>query len=125
MRESIVQGWSPVFEHQAPMQPSMFTPHWREEERMPVYAQDRTIHKPVREICLSTRGELLSCSGPRYDSLDQYVEQFAAPCSALYGAGVFCFQDWIDPRLRILVECTEIDWCGRCDQSLEDCDCRF
>jgi hypothetical protein len=92
---------------------------------MSVYTHNRLIDKPVRELLLDTTGLLLSCSGPRYDTLDQYTQQFAGPVSSLPGAGVWVFQDVLSPRLRLVVECSEVDWCVRCHQALTDCSCCF
>lgn len=92
---------------------------------MAVYQHDRVQYKPVREVRLDTAGALLSAGVPRYDSLAQYIDQFAAPLSTLQGSGLWSFQDPMAPSLRVLVECEPQDWCGRCDRSLDDCNCAF
>jgi hypothetical protein len=92
---------------------------------MPTYQLETIRVKPRREILLDTSGLLLGASAARYDSLGQYRDMFCTEVSSLPGAGIFCFQDPLAPRWRILVECDERDWCGRCDQSLDDCSCPF
>jgi hypothetical protein len=85
----------------------------------------RQHQKPVREIRLHTSGALLSASEARYDTLDAYIQQFAAPLSVLRGAGLWSFQDVLDPSLRLLVQCEDIELCTRCAATLHDCACMF
>lgn len=91
---------------------------------MQAYQLDLVKVKPVREIRLSQQGALLASSRPRYDDLTSYVVQLGAPLSQLPGAGVLTFADPISD-LVVLVETREIDWCGRCAESLENCCCPF
>jgi hypothetical protein len=82
--------------------------------------------RPVREIRLDrATGRLLYAGNPRYDTLAQYIEQLASPLSQLSGAEVWSFYDPVNPNLTLLVECSPIDWCTRCDTSLDDCNCSF
>jgi hypothetical protein len=83
-------------------------------------------YRPTREIRLDrTTGALLSASAPRYDTLDEYVQQLASPVSQLRGAAVWSFYDPVAPQLTLLVECEPCAWCARCDRSLEACACAF
>ena len=91
---------------------------------MTSYQMDTTRVKPQREIRLSKQGALLACGPSRYEEVQQYIEMFGAPLSQLTGAGVLTFSDPVF-ELVLLVETREIDWCGRCDQSLDDCHCAF
>ena len=91
---------------------------------MTSYQMDTTRVKPQREIRLSKQGALLACGPSRYEEVQQYIEMFGSPLSEVPGAQAYTFADPI-ADLVLLVECTEVDWCGRCDQSLTDCSCVF
>jgi hypothetical protein len=81
--------------------------------------------KPTREVIFNSNGLLLSCGRPRYESYQEYVDQFCRPVSSLPSSGIHCFHDVLRPSIRIMIECTEIDWCRRCNQSLDECSCMF
>ena len=91
---------------------------------MPAYQLDTVRVKPVQEIRMSKQGALLASSPSRYEDLTSYVEMFGSPLSQLRGAHWWTFADPISD-LVLLVQCEEVDWCGRCDQSLADCECAF
>jgi hypothetical protein len=73
---------------------------------------------------MSKEGALLASGPSRYDELDAYVAMFGSPLSQLRGAYWWTFADPISD-LVLLVHCAEVDWCGQCNQSLEDCACAF
>jgi hypothetical protein len=81
---------------------------------------------PVREIRWDNMGRLLLAGPPRYDTLAEYVEQFAAPLSMITGSGLYSFRDPLFPELRLLVECEDTaDWCETENVPLADCTCAF
>jgi hypothetical protein len=84
-----------------------------------------TRYRPILEIKLSIQGALLAAGEPRYDTLDQYIAQFAAPLSSLQGIGWWTFADPIVPECRLLLQCAPELWCDRCQQALEACSCAF
>jgi hypothetical protein len=92
---------------------------------MTVYHTSLPRFKPIQEIRFSTSGVLLSTSEARYDTLQEYIAQFAAPLSSLPGSGLYSFADPLVPECRLLVECAPEPWCERCLQALAACGCAF
>jgi hypothetical protein len=82
-------------------------------------------YRPVLEVRLSSQGVLLAAGEPRYDTLDQYIEQFAAPLSSLRSIGWWTFADPMMPECRLLVQCAPEPLCDRCQQALDACACAF
>jgi len=82
-------------------------------------------YRPVREMRIASNGALLAAGEPRYDSLAQYISQFAAPLSQLAGVGWWSFYDPIHPEVTLLLQCEPEAWCERCHQPLNACECPF
>jgi hypothetical protein len=102
----------------------------REDRTMLVYQNDTPLSRPVqytpvREVRMAMNGRLLSAGAPRYDTLQAYIHQFAAPLSTLRGAGLWSFYDPIHPELTLLVECEAEPVCERCTLVLDTCHCPF
>ena len=82
-------------------------------------------YRPVREVMIARNGALLSAGGPRYDTLQEYIGQFASPVSMLRGSGLYTFDDPIAPECTLLVQCEPEERCGRCREALHQCECPF
>ena len=82
-------------------------------------------YRPVREVMIARNGALLSAGEPRYDTLQEYIGQFAAPVSQLRGAGLWSFSDPITPECTLLLQCEPEEHCGRCTEALRACECPF
>jgi hypothetical protein len=48
-------------------------------------------HHPVQEVTLSRSGAVLAATQARYDTLEDYVQQFGEPSSSLPGVGLWTF----------------------------------
>jgi transposase len=66
-----------------------------------------------------------AAGAPRYESLEEFIQQFGAPRSALPGQGLFSFADPVFPELSLLVLTQPQDCCVRCGLPLDDCSCPF
>jgi hypothetical protein len=82
-------------------------------------------YRPVREVVIATNGALLSAGEPRYETLGEYVDQFAAPLSTLRGQGLWSFYDPIRPACTVLLQCEVEEWCRRCRDVVARCECPF
>ena len=82
-------------------------------------------YRPVLEVKIASNGALLCATEARYDTLQQYIEQFAAPLSSLRGVGLWTFYDPIGPQCTLLLQCEPEPWCDRCLQALAVCACPF
>jgi hypothetical protein len=80
---------------------------------------------PTREFIIATTGALIAAGEPRYATLGQYVEQFAAPLSQLAGQGLYSFYDPCLPELTLIVECEAAEVCERCGTVIDACGCSF
>jgi hypothetical protein len=74
---------------------------------------------------IATNGALLAASEARYDTLQEYIQQFAAPLSMLPGMGWWSFYDPLMPDGTLLLHCAREAWCDRCRQPLQACECPF
>jgi hypothetical protein len=82
-------------------------------------------YRPVREVVIATNGALLSAGEPRYETLGEYVDQFAAPLSTLRGQGLWSFYDLIRPACTVLLQCEVEERCRRCRDAVARCECPF
>jgi hypothetical protein len=78
---------------------------------------------PRHEITIASNGALLSRKRARYQTLNEYVDQFAAPLSML--AGMMSFADPLCPQLTLIVRCSRQHMCTQCGETEAACDCRF
>lgn len=78
-----------------------------------------------REVKMGRNGALLACGEARYDTLDEYVAQMGAPVSQLRGAGLWSFADPCMPEIVILVQTKQEEYCRKCDEPLDVCECPF
>jgi hypothetical protein len=91
---------------------------------MPVYQTSSHIrYTPRHEIVIARNGALLSRKRARYATLDEYVDQYAAPLSML--SGMMTFSDPMCPELTLLVQCSRAHLCDQCGETEADCHCAF
>jgi hypothetical protein len=96
---------------------------------MSVYQESTALssrhYRPVLEVKVGKHGALLCAGKARYDSLQEYVDMFAAPLSSLRGVGLWTFYDPLCPQCTLLLRCEPEPWCARCQRALEACRCPF
>src|SRR5262245_34745307 len=82
-------------------------------------------YRPVLEVKVGKHGALLCAGKARYDTLDEYIGQFAAPLSSFPGVALWSFYDPASPEATLLLQCVPEPWCNRCQRALEACRCLF
>ena len=95
---------------------------------MPAYQNDAALsrpavaYRPIRETHVTHTGLLVADRPARYQTLDAYLQMFAAPLASIPSAGLYQFSDPLVPSLRIIVHCEPVELCEFCHRPLSDCD---
>jgi hypothetical protein len=87
----------------------------------------QVVYIPAREVLIARNGALLTSMAARYDTLEEYIEQFAALLSSLKtpGMGIYSFSDPVWQDRTLILHCLPEPCCDRCHNTLHHCACAF